>query len=89
MVAQDTHTKPKVDLNRAGREELATVEGIGQQRADLIIRYREKNGPFGSIEDLDNVPGFAEKMVEVVSRNVTVGRGSSGRRQGGSKSGRG
>ena len=37
----------KVNLNTAGKEELMTLSGIGESRADAIIAYREANGPFG------------------------------------------
>ena len=34
----------KVNLNTAGKEELMTLSGIGESRADAIIAYREANG---------------------------------------------
>lgn len=45
----------KLDVNRASKEELKTVPGIGDVTAGKIIGYREKNGPFGSLEDLKKV----------------------------------
>lgn len=45
----------KLDVNRASKEELKTVPGIGDVTAGKIIDYREKNGPFGSLEDLKKV----------------------------------
>jgi competence protein ComEA len=48
----------KVDLNRASREELMRVNGIEESGADAILKYREENGPFERLEDLDPIPGF-------------------------------
>lgn len=45
----------KLDVNRASKEELKTVPGIGDVTAGKIIDYREKNGPFGSLEDLKKI----------------------------------
>ena len=45
----------KVDLNAASVVQLTTVKGIGQGRAEAIVRHRDKNGPFASLDDLDRV----------------------------------
>ena len=47
----------KVNLNTASKEELMKLGGIGDSRADKIIEYREKNGPYKTIEDLKKVGG--------------------------------
>ncbi|NWF68471.1 MAG: ComEA family DNA-binding protein [Chloroflexi bacterium] len=47
-----------VFVNRAALEELMTLPGIGQTTAQAIIAYREANGPFSSMEDLDQVEGI-------------------------------
>ncbi|HEU0051286.1 MAG TPA: helix-hairpin-helix domain-containing protein [Patescibacteria group bacterium] len=52
-----------IDLNTAGTEELSKVEGIGQERAEQIVRMREERGGFKSWDDLKQVPGFSDKMV--------------------------
>jgi competence protein ComEA len=46
-------TKP-VNINKADKEELATLDGIGEERAKDIIAYRKKKGPFKKPEDLMN-----------------------------------
>ncbi len=51
----------KVDLNTASKEELITVPYIGQYTAQSIIQYRQKNGPFVSIEKVKKVKGVREK----------------------------
>lgn len=44
-----------VDLNNADVEELKAVKGIGQGRAEEIVRYRTEHGAFTDIEQLGNV----------------------------------
>ncbi len=62
----------KVNINTAGREELMTLRGIGETRAEDIIRYREENGPFQSIEDIMNVSGIKEAAFEKIKEDITV-----------------
>jgi competence ComEA-like helix-hairpin-helix protein len=51
----------KVDVNRANVEELRTIEGIGFERAQEIVRYREEHGPFHTLDDLDALPHFRDE----------------------------
>lgn len=53
-----------VDINTAGAEELMTLPEIGPARARAILAYREENGPFTSVEQLDEVEGISQRMVE-------------------------
>ncbi len=50
----------RVSINRAGREELLTLPGIGETKADAILDYREKHGGFSSTEELMQVEGIKE-----------------------------
>jgi len=59
-------SKDYVDINRAAREELMTLPGIGEKKADAIIAYREKEGPFESKDALMNVPGIKEGLYEKI-----------------------
>lgn len=61
-----------VNINTAGREELMTLNGIGESRADDIIRYRTQNGGFGSIEDIKKVPGIKDAMFQKIKDRITV-----------------
>ena len=50
-----------VNLNTATAVQIAELPGIGVKTAELIVQYREKNGPFKKIEEIMNVRGIGEK----------------------------
>lgn len=62
----------KVNLNTADAEELTTLTGIGQSRAEAIIRYREENGKFQSTEELMNVQGIKEGIYEKIKEQIKI-----------------
>lgn len=62
----------KVNLNKASREELMSLRGIGESRAEDIIRYRETYGGFQSIEDIMNVSGIKDAAFEKIKDSITV-----------------
>ncbi|MBR4693427.1 MAG: helix-hairpin-helix domain-containing protein [Bacilli bacterium] len=62
----------KVNINTASISELMTLNGIGESRAKDIISYREKNGPFKTIEDIKNVSGIGESTYANIKENITV-----------------
>ncbi len=62
----------KVNINIASREELKTLNGIGDTRAESILSYREKNGPFQTIEDLMKVDGIKEGVFNKMKDSITV-----------------
>ena len=53
-------TPAKIDINTAPMVQLNSVKGIGKSRAEAIVRYRDKNGPFTSVDDLDRVPHIGD-----------------------------
>ncbi len=63
-----------VNINTASAVELAELNGIGDAKAKLIIEYREKNGPFKSVDDLRQVKGIGEKMVAKLRPAITTGQ---------------
>ncbi|HGM5491575.1 TPA: ComEA family DNA-binding protein [Serratia fonticola] len=55
----------KVSINQADAESLAsTLNGVGLKKAEAIVRYREQNGPFSEIDQLQEVPGIGPSLVE-------------------------
>jgi competence protein ComEA len=65
--------EPLVDINTATAEELETLPGVGEVTAQRIIDYREANGPFETIEDIQNVSGIGPKTLEGMRDMITVG----------------
>jgi competence protein ComEA len=61
-----------VNVNTATKEELTTVKGIGEKRAQEIIDYRKKNGDFKSVDDLEKVPGVGPGTMKQIRSQVTV-----------------
>ena len=52
---------PALNLNTATLEQLEALPGIGPKTAELIVQYRQKNGPFKKVEELMNVRGIGER----------------------------
>jgi competence protein ComEA len=64
-----------VNINTATKEELTSLKGIGEKRAQDIIDYRTKNGPFKSVDDLEKVPGIGPgTMKQIRSELTTTGK---------------
>jgi competence protein ComEA len=54
-----------VSINQADAEQLASIlKGVGLKKAESIVRYREQNGPFTQIEQLQEVPGIGPALFE-------------------------
>lgn len=62
----------RIDLNLATVAELMTLPGIGQAKADSIVRYREKNGAFSPIEEIKQVEGIKEGVYNRIKDNIKV-----------------
>ena len=62
-----------IDINMADAAALQTLPGIGETKAAAIIAHREANGPFASVDDLQNVTGIGEKTLEKLKEHITVG----------------
>ena len=61
-----------VNINTATKEELTTLKGVGDKRAQEIIDYRKKNGNFKSVDDLQKVPGIGPGLMKQIRSDVTV-----------------
>lgn len=62
----------KVSINNSTKEQLMTLQGIGESKANDIIKYREENGPFNSIEDIKNVPGIGDNLFAQIKEDITL-----------------
>lgn len=63
---------PPFDPNTATLEQLCTIPGIGPARAEAIISWRERNGPFDRVEDLLEIPGIGPSMLPVLQEFLVI-----------------
>lgn len=66
-----------VNINTATQAELETLDNIGPVKAQAIIDYRKKNGPFKSPADLEKVDGIGAATVEKLRGNITTSGATS------------
>jgi competence protein ComEA len=59
-----------VSLSQASASELEALDGIGPTLAQRIVDWRDRNGPFGAVEDLLDVPGIGEARLEALRPSV-------------------
>ena len=62
----------KVNINTADEAALMSIKGIGEAKAKAIMEYRQKNGPFKTVDDLTKVKGIGEKSLNKFKDQVTV-----------------
>ncbi|MEK7227334.1 MAG: helix-hairpin-helix domain-containing protein [Patescibacteria group bacterium] len=65
-----------ININTAAVTELKTLNGIGDVKAQAIIDYRNANGPFAKIEDINNVSGIGDATFSNIKDYITVGEES-------------
>lgn len=65
-------SQEKINLNTAGREELMTLPGIGEAKADAIIQYRTEYGGFERIEEIQNISGIKSAVFSKIKDYITV-----------------
>ena len=62
----------KVNINTATKEELMSLDGVGEATAEKIIAYRQEHGSFSSIEEIKEVSGIGDKKYEAIKESITV-----------------
>ncbi|RDH84123.1 MAG: competence protein ComEA [endosymbiont of Galathealinum brachiosum] len=63
----------QVNINSADVSTLSTeLTGIGDKKAQAIVDYRKQNGPFASVDDLQNVKGISSKTIEKNKENISL-----------------
>ena len=66
-----------LNINTATQSELEAVKGLGPTKAQSIIAYREANGNFKSVDDLDKVKGFGKASIDKIKGDLSVGADSA------------
>lgn len=72
VYGENNDGSPMININTASREQLMTLPGIGEAKADSIISYRNENGHFNSIEDIMKISGIKEGAFEKIKSYITV-----------------
>ena len=62
----------KVDLNSADAEALMALDGIGETLAQRIVGYRDANGPFSNVDELDEVRGIGPTILSNNRESMVV-----------------
>ncbi len=68
-----TESGMTVNINSATSDELMTLPGIGQAKAAAILSHRSEHGAFGAPEDLLQVKGIGETLLQKIRPYVTTG----------------
>lgn len=67
-----SHMFEKININTANEKDLQQLPGIGPSKAKNIIKYRELNGRFVSVEDIKKVSGIGDAIYEAIKIHITV-----------------
>jgi len=70
--SKEASKEGKVNINTATVEELKTLKGVGEKKAEAIIEYRKKNGSFKTKEDLMKVRGIGKKLFESFEERIVT-----------------
>jgi len=78
LLTQVVQAEP-VNINTADATTLAkALNGIGPAKAKAIVSYREKNGPFKSVDQLTMVEGITQKLIDKNRADIKLGSDKSG-----------
>ncbi len=66
------HGGEAVDINAADLQTLMTIKGVGEKRAAAIIAYRDEHGRFQSINELMDVKGVSESLVDKSRESLVI-----------------
>ena len=72
VTSKETSKEERVNINTATVEDLKTLKGVGEKKAEAIIEYRKKNGSFKTKEDLMKVRGIGKKLFESFQERIVT-----------------
>lgn len=62
----------KIDINTATREQIMRVEGFDGKSANDLVRYRLENGPFHSVDDLEDIPWLSKGQLSRLREHIDL-----------------
>lgn len=69
---KENESNELISINNGSKEELMKLPGIGESKADSIIKYREENGNFETLEDIKNVSGIGEAAYSKIKEYIKL-----------------
>ena len=72
LAAPNAAQAQMVNINRASSEELQTLRGVGPALAARIVNYREENGTFETLEDLQGVKGIGTAKFNKIKDSIKL-----------------
>lgn len=71
-VAAYVDEQGRININTASINKLTELSGIGEKKAESIVKYREENGPFVQNSDIIKVNGISESLFQSIEDKITV-----------------
>lgn len=71
-VGQQSKEPQKININMADKDTLMSLTGIGEAKAEAILKYREEHGGFGSIEELKQIEGIKDGVFNKIKDDIEV-----------------
>ncbi len=62
----------RININQASAEQLMTLPGIGESKANVILQYRDEHGAFQTVEDLMKIPGIKQGVFDKIKNRIKV-----------------
>lgn len=70
MAKQESQQKrSSIDLNSADVDQLDQIEGLGRNRAQKLVDFRNQHGPFKTWDDVKKIPGYSEQIVSLIKQS--------------------
>ena len=72
MIGKDILGQTSININSAGQKELEKLPRIGPATAKNILKYREENGSFKTIDEILKVKRIGPKTLELIKPYITI-----------------